>query len=126
MAYLIGASFFGLFSVLITLWLFRRWRLANEGVVVRGRVVEKVLTFGKATRSVAGIIKYDFLTPRGEYVEKSVVVGEAVLIECEEGSEIDVVYLKDNPDISETRQMVDTARASLKLPPLSAASNGCQ
>lgn len=124
MAYLFGAAFFGLFSVLITLWLFRQWRLAKEGVVVRGRVVRKIMTLGKAPGSLAGLIKYDFLTPRGQYVEKSVVVGEAVLINCQEGDDIDVVYLKDNPQISGTRHTVDVARATLKLPPISTASNG--
>lgn len=122
MAYLIGAALIGVTAFVVGSWLFRHWRLAKDGVVVRGRVVRKFSPFSRAKGPLAGVIKYDFLTPRGEYVEKSVVVGEAVLLVCEEGSDIDVVYLKGNPHISGTRQLVNATRESLKLPPLSAAS----
>ncbi len=123
MAYFIVTASIGVFCILSALWLFRHWRLANQGTVIRGRVVQKRLTIDRAKRSLAGIIKYNFLTPRGEFVEKSVVVGEAVLMVCEEGSEIDLVYLKENPKISGTKHLVNVTRETLRLPPLSAVSN---
>ena len=121
MTILVGATCLGLVAIYFALRLFRQWRLAREGFVVRGRVVQKKFFSGEKSDSPAGVIRYEFFTPRGEYVKKSVVVGEAVLINCDEGASIDVVYLKDYPRISEIKHTVDMTRAYLNLPPLSAA-----
>jgi hypothetical protein len=100
------------------LWLIRQWRLARDGIIVRGRVLRKLQPIGKVKGPVSGVIKYDFLTPRGEYVENSVLVGETVLHLHEEGADIEVVYLKNDPTVNGVKSAVNYSRETLKLPPL--------
>jgi len=118
MSYLFGTAIVGAILFLVSFWLIRQWRLARDGIVVRGRVLRKLRPFGRARGPVSGVIKYDFLTPRGQYVENSVLVGEAVLQVHEEGSDIEIVYLKDDPTVSGIKYAVNFSRETLRMPPL--------
>lgn len=121
MTILIGAMCLGLLAMYLVLRRFRQFRLAREGLVVRGRVVRKKFISSKHSNVTAGEIRYDFHTPQGEYIKKSVLVGEAILIDCVEGDSIDIVYLKDHPRTNEIKHTVDATRAYLNLPPSTAA-----
>lgn len=118
MSFLIGTSVLGIMFISIVFWTFRQWRLAREGVVTRGEILRKKSFLVRAGSEIYGRIHYKFLTPRGEYAENSVFVGEAVLHDCKEGSEIDVVYLRDNPAVNSAKQVVNLSRDLIKLPPL--------
>lgn len=124
MTYLLAAICLGLISLFVALRISRQRRLANEGVVVRGRVVRKKLISGEKSESPRGVVRYEFITPKGKYIKRSTPAGEAVMMSCVEGAAIDIVYLKDNPWVSEIKQTVDVNRAALNLPPLSGASLG--
>lgn len=98
-------------------WL--QYSLARQGVVTRGRVVRKFRQpLDKESESETGCIVYDFFTPNGQHVENSVLVGEMIYQVYDKGSEIEVVYLRDNPAVSGAKYKVDMSRAALGMPPL--------
>ena len=97
----------------------RQRQLANEGAVVRGRVIKQKLIPGKQPNTSSGTIRYEFITPRGKYIKNTVRVRDVVLINCTEGAAIDIAYLKGNPWTNDLKQSVDMSRAVLNLPPLS-------
>lgn len=115
MSYLIAAAVFGAIFCYSALWLFQQWKLAREGVITRAKIIKKLQPFGPFKGPVTGLIKYNFLTPRGQYVEQSVLVGEAVCHLHEEGSEIEVLYCKDKPQITGTKVRVNASREFLRM-----------
>ena len=118
MSYLFGTAIIGAVLFLFAVWAVRQWRLAREGVLGRAKVVRKRRPFGTLNFPVSSVIEYDFLTPRGEFSRNSAFVGEAVCHLHEEGSEIEIVYLKDNPAVNGTRYRVNKSREFLNMPPL--------
>lgn len=118
MSVLFGTAITVAFTYFSALWLYRQWRLAKEGVLTRARVIRRRRPLGVLKGPLSNIIEYDFLTPRGEFSRNSAFVGEAVCHVHEEGTEIDVVYLKSNPRINGTRYMVNKSRELMNLPPL--------
>ena len=119
MSFLIGATLLGVIISIFVLRYLRQYRLARDGVLTRGRVIRKLRPFGNALKGpLTNVIKYDFLTPRGEFVRNSVFVGEVVSHLHEEGSEIDVVYLRSDPGISSIKETVNSSRKVMNLPPL--------
>jgi hypothetical protein len=119
MSYLIGAAALGIVIIFCVLRWLRQFRLAREGVVTQGRVIRKSRPFGnKVTGPLTYLIRYDFITPRGEFIKNSVLVGEVVSHLHEEGSEIDVVYLRNHPAISNIKEAVNSSRKAMNLPPL--------
>lgn len=118
MSYLFGTAIIGAAIFFFTLWIIRQWKLARDGVLGTARVTRKRRPFGSLGGPVSEIIEYDFLTPRGEFSRKSAFVGEAISHVHQEGSEIEIVYLKNNPSISGTKYMVNRARELINLPPL--------
>lgn len=118
MSYLLGTAIIGAIILFSFLWLVRQWKLAHEGVITRAKVTKRRRLPGNLKRPVSGVIEYDFLTPRGEFSRNSVFVGEAICHVHEEGSEIEVVYLKSNPSVSGTKNMVNWSREFLNMTPL--------
>jgi hypothetical protein len=118
MSVLIGTAITVAIIFLSALWLYWQWKLAKEGVLARARVIRKHRPLGRLMGPLSNVIEYDFLTPRGEFSRNSAFVGEAVCHVHEEGSEIEVVYLKNNPAINGTKYLVNKSREFMKLPPL--------
>lgn len=118
MSYLFGSAILGIFFFVSGMWLLRQWKLARNGVVGKARVVRKRSPFGGIKGPVSRVIEYDLLTPRGEFARNSAFVGEAVSLVHQEGSEIEIVYLKNNPSVNGTKYMVNRAREFLNMAPL--------
>lgn len=118
MSYLFGSAILVFTIVFFGMWLLRQWKLAREGVLGTARVVRKRSPFGGIKGPTSRLIEYDFLTPRGEFSRRSAFVGEAVSLVHEEGSEIEIVYLKSNPGVNGTKYMVNKSREFLNMPPL--------
>lgn len=118
MSVLFGTAIIIAFVFFSSLWLFRQWKLAKEGVLTRARVIRKRKPFGNIKGPMANVIEYDFLTPRGEFRKNSAFVGEAVCHVHEAGSEIEVVYLKNKPAVNGTKYTVNKLRDLMNLPPL--------
>ena len=66
----------------------------------------------------SGYLRYEFLAPTGKRLERSITVDEDVYDQYEEGSKIDIVYVKDKPQVNGAKYMVNLSREALKLPPL--------
>lgn len=118
MSVLFGTAIIVAFIFFSAMWLYRQWKLAKEGVLTRARVIRKRRPFGMLMGPLSNVIEYDFVTPRGEFSKNSAFIGEAVCHVHEEGSEIEVVYLKNNPAINGTKYMVNKSREFMNLPPL--------
>ena len=118
MSFLLVAAVVGVAVVFYALSLVRQFRLAREGVVTRARVKRRLRPLGSLKGPLSNVIKYDFLTPRGEYVEQTVFVGEVVSQLHKEGSEIEIVYLRDKPSVSGIKERVNRSRKVMNLPPL--------
>ncbi len=118
MSYLFGSAILGGLFLIFLVWAVRQWRLAKNGVIARGRVIRKVRPFGKTLGPISSVIEYDFLTPKGEFSRSSAFVGEAVCHVHKEGSEIEVVYLKNNPSVNGTKDHVNKSRRFFNMPPL--------
>lgn len=118
MSVLFGTAITVAFTFFSALWLYRQWKLAKEGILTRARVIRKRRPLGMFRSPLSNLIEYDFLTPRGEFSRNSAFIGEAVCHVHEEGSEIEVVYLKSNPKVNGTKYMVNKSRVFMNLPPL--------
>ena len=93
-------------------------KLAHDGVVADGKVINKSRRAGAQAKMSTPYLRYEFYAANGFRYERNVAVGENVYESHEEGDAIGVVYLKDNPKVSAARYMVNLSREALKLPPL--------
>jgi hypothetical protein len=93
-------------------------KLAHEGVVLAGKVIERRRAgTGKAGRAHA-FIRYEYFPPGGHRFEHRSAVSEGVFAQYQEGAAIDIVYLPSKPSVSSPKFLVDASRQALKLPPL--------
>ena len=93
-------------------------KLAHDGVVVEGKVINKSRRAGSQGKMSTPYLRYEFYAADGLRYEKNVAVGENVFESREEGDAIGVVYLEDKPKVNAARYMVNLSREALKLPPL--------
>jgi hypothetical protein len=92
--------------------------LAHRGVLIEAKVIKKFRkTSGRGAKS-SPCLKYDFLAPTGQRIERTIAVAEGIYEQYEEGAKIDVVYLPDKPQVNGAKYMVNLSREALKLPPL--------
>ena len=92
--------------------------LANKGIVAEGKVIKKFRRTTTQGKTSAAYLRYEFATPSGEMLERSIAVAEKIFEEYEEGDSIDVVYVPGKPSVNGAKYMVNLSREALKLPPL--------
>lgn len=93
-------------------------KLAHDGVLAEGRVIEKPRRSNTQGRGGTGYLRYEFTAANGRCYERRVAVGEEIYAKYGEGDGIGVVYLPDDPKVNAARYMVNLSRQALKLPPL--------
>lgn len=118
MSWLIGLGIVGAVIFMIVRRGFQMKDLAHKGVVAQGTVIKKFRR-GSASRPQShAYLRYEFLAPTGKRLERSIAVGEEIFDQYEVGSKIDIVYVKDKPEVNGAKYMVNLSREALKLPPL--------
>jgi hypothetical protein len=85
-------------------------KLAESGVPINGRIVNKIKT-GKGRRSK--FIRYEYTTPRGQLLSRSSAVTDSVWSQYNEGDPIELVYLENSPKVCGPKYMIDQAKEAL-------------
>jgi hypothetical protein len=118
MSFLIGALIIAAIIAVIVHRGLQMKNLAHDGVVAEGKVIEKSRRSGAKGKMSTGYLRYEFTAANGLRYERKIAVGEEIFETHEEGDTIGVVYLRNKPEVSAARYMVNLSREALKLPPL--------
>jgi len=94
------------------------YALAKGGQTVRAVVVDKKKIRGSSTGSGTGStsykVSYVYKTENAEEFSKQVNVSMDIFDGLETGSEVGVVYLPSQPDVSAMEYMVDLVKGAMK------------
>ena len=118
MSFLIGAAIVAAIIAVIVHRGFQMKNLANDGVVGEGKVIKKSRRVNSQGGMSSAYLRYEFNAANGLRYEKKISVGEEVFDAYEEGDPIDVVYVRNKPEVNGAKYMVNLSREALKLPPL--------
>lgn len=118
MGFLIGALIIAAVIAVVVHRGLQMKNLANDGIVGEGKVIEKLRRVNNQGGVSAAYLRYEFNAANGLRYEKKVAVSEEISDGHEEGDPIDVVYLRNKPEVSAAKYMVNLSREALKLPPL--------
>ena len=118
MSFLIGALIIAAIIAVVVHRGLQMKSLANDGTVGEGKVIEKLTRANSLGGRSAPYLRYEFNAANGLRYERKVAVGDEIYAAYEEGDPIDVVYLRDKPEINAAKYMVNLSREALKLPPL--------
>ncbi len=118
MSWVIGAAIIAAVIFIIVRRGFQMKDLAHNGVVAQGTVIKKFRRGSGSRPQAHAYLRYEFLAPTGKRLERSIAVGEEVFEQYEVGSKIDIVYVRNKPEVNAAKYMVNLSREALKLPPL--------
>ena len=118
MSFLIGALIIAAIIAVVVHRGLQMKNLANDGVVGNGRVLEKYRRTTTRGGMAAPYLRYEFYAANGLRYERKISVGQEIYDSYAEGDPIDIVYLKNKPQVNAAKYMVNLSREALKLPPL--------
>lgn len=108
-----------LLLIIAGLWLIWRRHRLMQALVVRGRQVSAMVMNAQRLQSNDSSslqVTYSFRDHQGRRQQNTVVLSGAAAESVKTGATIVIVYLPENPKVSTSKSLVDTARHTMHKP----------